>query len=162
MLARHLQDHSLPGRPVPPENWHITVRFLGNVDQVTRERLLAELDQSDLGPAFEVVLGDLGAFPRAGRATVMWLALDKGRERLAELNALAEQTSQVVGLAPEDRPFAAHLTLSRIRPELDVRANLASYRRVPFQWSAGELVLYESHLGRGGPSYESIETFGLH
>ena len=159
MLAQHFQDHPLPGRPVPPENWHITVRFLGNVDQVTRERLLAELDQSDLGPVFEVVLGDLGAFPRPGRASVMWLALDKGAERLAELNAMAEQSSQLVGLAPEDRPFAPHLTLSRIRPELDVRADLASYRRVPFQWTAGELVLYESHLGRGGARYEPVESF---
>lgn len=161
MLAQHLQDHPLPGRPVPPDNWHITVRFLGYVAQVTRERLLAELDQSDLGPAFEVILGDLGAFPRAARASVMWLALDTGRERLAELNARSEQSSQMVGLAPEDRPFAPHLTLSRIRPELDVRAELASYRRVPFQWTASELVLYESHLGRGGARYEVVESFPL-
>jgi 2'-5' RNA ligase len=161
MLAQHLQDHRLPGRPVPPENWHITVRFLGNVAHVTRERLLADLDQSDLGPAFEVVLGDLGAFPRAARAAVMWLALDRGRERVAELNALSEQSSQVVGLAPEDRPFAPHLTLSRIRPELDVRVELASYRPIPFQWTADELVLYESHLGRGGARYEPVESFRL-
>ena len=161
MLAQHLEEHPLPGRPVPPHNWHVTVRFLGSVGQVTIERLVAELDQANLGPAFEVVAGELGAFPRPARASVMWLALDKGRDRLAELNALAEETSQVVGLAPEDRPFAPHLTLSRIRPEIDVRSNLASFRRVPFQWTAGELVLYESHLGRGGARYEPIESFPL-
>ena len=161
MLAQHLEEHQLPGRLVPPENWHLTVRFLGNVGQVTRERLLAELDQIDLGPAFEVALGDLGAFPRPARATVLWLALDKGRERLTELNALAEHSSQTVGLAPEDRPFSPHLTLSRIRPELDVRADLASYRRVPFQWTASRLVLYESHLGRGGATYQPVENFAL-
>jgi 2'-5' RNA ligase len=159
MLAQHLQEHQIPGRAVPPDNWHLTVRFLGNVDQVAMERLVAELDQAALGQPFEIALGDLGAFPRPARASVVWLALDKGQERLADLNEIAEEASQVVGLAPEERPFAPHLTLSRIRPELDVRADLASYRRVRLQWTAGELVLFESRTGRGGAVYEALEKF---
>ena len=161
MLAQHLQEHQVPGRLVPPQNWHLTVRFLGNVDQIAMERLVAELDQADLGEPFAIALGDMGAFPRPARASVVWLALDKGKERLTELNQTAEEASQVVGLAPEERPFAPHLTLSRIRPELDVRADLVGYRRAPLQWVAGELVLYESHPGRGGAAYESIEKFPL-
>ncbi len=161
MLAQHLEQHSVPGRPVPPVNWHLTIRFLGNVDQVAMERLLAELDQADLGEMFEIALGEMGAFPRPARASVVWLALDKGRERLSELNEIAEGASQAVGLAPEERPFAPHLTLSRIRPELDVRPDLAAYAPAPFQWTAVELVLYESHLGRGGAVYEPIERFPL-
>lgn len=159
MLAQHLDQLRLPGRLVPPDNWHLTVRFLGQVEQVALERVVAELDQIDLGQPFEVALGDLGAFPRPAKASVVWLALDSGRERLIELNQIAEEASQAAALAPEERPFAPHLTLSRIRPELDVRADLASYRRVPFRWTAGELVLYESHLGRGGAVYEPVEKF---
>lgn len=161
MLAQHLGQQGLPGRPVPPDNWHLTVRFLGNTDQVTQERLVAELDQTYLGPSFEIVLGDLGAFPRPAKATVVWLALDRGRERLTEVNEMAEEASQAAGLAPEERPFAPHLTLSRIRPEMDVRTHLASYLRVPFRWIADELVLYESHPGRGGAMYEPLESFPL-
>ncbi|MEX0667711.1 MAG: RNA 2',3'-cyclic phosphodiesterase [Acidimicrobiia bacterium] len=159
MLAQHLHQYRVPGRPVPADNWHLTVRFLGNVGQVAMERLVAELDQAVLGLSFEIALGDLGAFPRPSRASVVWLALDQGRERLTELNDIAEEASQAVGLAPEERPFAPHLTLSRIQPELDVRADLASYRRVPLQWTAGELVLYESRTGRGGAVYEALEKF---
>ena len=146
---------------MPPVNWHLTIRFLGNVDQIAMERLIAELDQADLGQAFEIVLGEMGAFPRPARASVVWLALDKGRERLSELNELAEEASQAVGLAPDERPFAPHLTLSRIRPELDVRPDLAAYTPAPFQWTAVELVLYESHMGRGGAVYEPVEKFPL-
>ena len=161
MLAQHLQQHRVPGRPVPPVNWHLTVRFLGNVDEVVMERLSAELDQADLGEAFEVTLGEMNAFPRAGRAAVVWLSLAKGRERLSDLKEIAEEASQAVGLPAEERPFAPHLTLSRIRPEIDVRADLANYRQVPFQWTASEMVLYESHLGRGGAVYEPVEKFPL-
>jgi RNA 2',3'-cyclic 3'-phosphodiesterase len=161
MLAQHLQQHRVPGSPVSAANWHLTIRFLGNVGQIAMERLIADLDQADLGEKFEVVLGEMGAFPRASRASVVWLALAQGRERLTELNELAETASQGVGLAPEERPFAPHLTLSRVRPEMDVRADLAAYRRVPFRWTAGELVLYESHMGRGGAVYEPVEKFPL-
>ena len=118
-------------------------------------------EQADLGRSFAIALGDLGAFPRPARASVVWLALDKGGERLNELNEAAEEESQAVGLAPEERPFAPHLTLSRVRPELDARPALASYRRVPFEWTAGELILYESRTGRGGAVYEPLETFPL-
>ena len=146
---------------MPPVNWHLTIRFLGNADQIAMERLIAELDQADLGETFEVVLGEMGAFPRPARASVVWLALDKGRERLSELNEIAEEASQAVGLAPEERPFAPHLTLSRIRPELDVRPDLAAYAPAPFRWTTFELVLYESHMGRGGAVYEPMERFPL-
>lgn len=161
MLAQHLQKHRVPGRLVPPANWHLTIRFLGNVSEVVMQRLTAELDESDLGEAFEVVLGEMGAFPRPGRAAVVWLAISRGRDRLDELNEIAEEASQAVALAPEERPFAPHLTLSRIRPETDVRAELADYRLAPFRWTVGEMVLYESHLGRGGAVYEPVERFPL-
>ena len=159
MLAQHLSEHQIPGRAVPPENWHLTVRFLGSVDQIAMERLVAALDQADLGRSFPISLGDLGAFPRPAKASVVWLALDKGGERLAQLNETAEEESQAIGLAPEERPFAPHLTLTRVRPELDVRPALASYHRVPFEWTAVELVLYESRTRRGGAVYEPLESF---
>ena len=159
MLAQHLSVRPLPGRPVPPDNWHLTVRFLGNVREVAGERLAAELDQADLGEAFTIALGGMGAFPRPARASVIWLSLDKGRDRLTELNALAEEAAQAAGLAAEDRPFAPHLTLSRIRPELDVRTDVASYNPVPLQWTVPGLVLFESHPARGGARYEPVDEF---
>ena len=161
MLAQHLSGQNIPGRAVPPENWHLTVRFLGQVDQVATERLVASLDQADLGQPFPIVLGDLGAFPRPAKASVVWLALDQGRDRLIELNEIAEEAAQGVGLVPEERPFSPHLTVSRVRPEVDARPALASYQRMPFEWSACELVLFESRTGRGGAVYDPLEEFPL-
>ncbi|MGQ0849717.1 MAG: RNA 2',3'-cyclic phosphodiesterase [Actinomycetota bacterium] len=161
MLANHLGSRPLPGRAVVPDNWHLSVRFLGGTDQLSEEKLVAALDQTDLGRPFDLALGEMGAFPRPVKATVLWLAVAQGMEKLSALNETVEELVRQVGFSPEERPFAAHLTLSRIRPDQDVRPVINSYEPLPFRWTATRLVLYQSHLGRGGAVYEALESFDL-
>lgn len=149
----------MPGKVVPPENWHLTSRFLGRVDLLTTERISAEIDQAGLGRRFEIRLGAMGAFPRPPRATVLWLAVTEGLARLEALNSICEEAAQGAGLAAEDRPYAAHLTLSRIRPHQDVRALIDEYEPVPVSWEADRLVLYESTPRRDGAVYTPVEEF---
>jgi len=160
-LADRLGTVSVPGRAVPPDNWHITLRFLGNTEQVAYERYLAALDGSGLGPGFDVGLGEMGAFPRPGGATVTWLAVTDGRERLEELADQAEEAAQAAGFAPEDRPFRAHLTLSRVRPPEDVSRLVEEFPPVDLRWPCRSIVVYRSQPGRGGVRYEPLETFPL-
>ncbi|MGI8518209.1 MAG: RNA 2',3'-cyclic phosphodiesterase [Acidimicrobiia bacterium] len=150
----------LPGRPVPSGNLHLTIRFLGDVDKVTRDRLSAALDESDLSGGFEVVLGEMGAFPRPAKASVLWIAIAHGRRELIALNGVVEEACDLAGLEPEDRPYSPHLTISRIRPEVDVRPLLLSYRPEPIKWKATELILYETRLDRG-TVYVPLEQFPL-
>lgn len=151
----------LPGRPVTPANLHLTIRFLGDVDLVTSERLAAALDQTALGGPFRIELGEMGAFPRPAKASVLWVSLTKGVAELTRLYGVVEESCEEAGLEPEDRPFAPHLTISRIRPEVDVRPLLLSYRSESISWEAEEMHLFESHLGRGGAIYEPREKFPL-
>ena len=160
MLAQHLGSRPLPGRPILPTNWHLTVRFLGDTDQLSEEKLVAHLDQADLGGDFVVSLGEMGAFPRPARANVLWLAVAGGGDRLAELNQVCEDAAQAAGFAPDDRPYSAHLTLSRIRPDQDLRSFIAGYQPMPLRWNAGQLVLFRS-VPDGGLHYDPIERFGL-
>ena len=69
MLSEHLAQFSLPGRPVPPQNWHITLRFLDVVDRVTYERFLSEIYPLK-ETSFDVALDGFGAFPRPKKASV--------------------------------------------------------------------------------------------
>lgn len=158
MLAEHLSGWNLPGKVVPPANWHLTVRFLGGVDETRREILLALLDQADLGGPFQIQLGPMGAFPRPAKAAVVWLGLSAGAGAHTELNLICEDAVQTAGLQAEERPYAPHLTLSRLRPPEDVSEPVASYQPVPFRWQATELVLYAS---RSGPVYHPLERFAL-
>jgi len=162
-LAARIRDGTrvLPGRPVRPQNWHLTLRFLGDVDGPGYDRLLAALDEADLGEHFRVRLGGLGAFPKPSRATVLWVDFAQGKDRLADLAARVEQAVEIAGLPGEDRPFRAHLTLSRIRPPQDVRRFLEEVGPLGIGWGVDRVVLYRSHLGPGGPRYEEMAVFAL-
>ncbi|MGH8915118.1 MAG: RNA 2',3'-cyclic phosphodiesterase [Acidimicrobiia bacterium] len=160
-LADRLGPLVMPGKVVPAENWHLTLRFLGRTDQVAYERLLAALDASELGSRFEVGLGEMGAFPRVTKATVVWLAVSRGAARLGELAAVAEEAAQSAGFGPADRPFRPHLTLSRVRPAQDVSRVVEGFRGAGVDWRCGSIVVYRSHTGRGGARYEPLETFTL-
>jgi 2'-5' RNA ligase len=160
-LADRLGSTPVPGRVVPPENWHLTLRFLGWADTTGYERVLAALDESDLGPSFQVKLGQMGAFPRPGKATVLWLDIVEGKTRLAELAALSDEAALAAGFPAEERPYQAHLTVSRVRPPEDVTAMIEGAPDVGVGWPCTSVVVYQSHLGRGGARYEPLETFPL-
>ena len=160
-LIRDRVPDGLPGRPAPPRNWHLTLRFLGDADAVGSDRVAAALDGADLGGSFSVTWGGMGAFPRPRRATVLWIGLTAGAGRLAALAANVEAASQAAGFSPEDRPFRAHMTLSRIRPDRDVRSLVEEFAPAAVAMRVDRVALYRSHLGRGGARYEVVEEFPL-
>jgi RNA 2',3'-cyclic 3'-phosphodiesterase len=152
----------LPGSPVPPANWHITLRFLGSVEQVRYDRMLEALDRARLGAPFRIAFGGLGAFPRAAGATVLWVAVDQGAEHLSALAAAVEGALGEAGIPPDDRPFASHLTLSRLRPPQDVRTLVEAMSSVGVRQMVTRVVVYRSHLGGRRPArYEELESFPL-
>jgi len=159
-LKAHLA-HPLPGRPVRPELWHLTLRFLGEVDEVGADRVMREVDAAERGRGFSLRWGALGAFPRPRRANVLWLGVERGEAEAARLAAVVEDAVEAAGFPPEDRPFRSHLTLSRIRPDQDVTAVLEAVPALGLDMAVERVVLYRSHLGRGGPRYEEMEAFPL-
>lgn len=163
-ISQHLRqslEHPLPGRVVAPLNWHLTLRFLGEVEEARADRVVREVDAAARGPAFGVRWGALGAFPRPRRATVLWLGMDRGEEEMARLAQTVEEAVEAAGFDPEDRPFRSHMTLSRLRPEQDVTAVLADVPTLGLTMPVDRVVLFQSHLGRGGPGYEERQVFPL-
>jgi 2'-5' RNA ligase len=83
----------------------------------------------------------------------------RGAIELAVLNEIIEEAAQAAGLSPEDRPFHPHVTLSRIRPPVDVRGLLDE--DFALSWRCDRVVLYRSHLGRGPARYEALDSVVL-
>lgn len=151
----------MPGRPVPVPNWHLTLRFLGDVSTPTTERILSHLDQHLVSVPFRLRFDRLGAFPRPRKASVLWLGVSSGAAALAALAAEVEAAVVAAGLPPEDRPFHPHVTLSRIRPPWDITTllEMAELSSVAMQVEA--VTLYRSHLGPGGATYEVLDEVPL-
>jgi len=168
-VRRSLVDHlelSLGGRPLPgrvvrPESWHLTLRFLGDTERGVYDRMMTNLRSAPLGAPFDLVFTSLGAFPRPDHARVLWLGTGAGADALTSLAGVVERCAVDAGLPPETRPFAAHLTLSRLRPEEDLRRLLAAVPVFDVAQHVNEVVIYRSHLERSGARYEALERLSL-
>jgi len=147
-------------RWVAESNLHLTIRFLGSVDAMTAHQLGERLIGLPIEP-FRLQLGELGMFQRGRLVRVVWAGLATGADAARGLAGLVEDECARSGLEPEKRLFQAHLTLARARaregapkPELPELPRLEA-------WTADELVLYQSHLGRGGAVYEPLVRVAL-
>jgi 2'-5' RNA ligase len=152
---------NLPGKLVAPDKWHFTLRFLGATESEPRDKIVAGLSTARLGSPFQIRFGQLGAFPKPGRARVLWLGLTKGAERLCELAAIAEDVARSAGFTAEARAFKPHLTLSRIDPPVSVAALLDQHHRYDFASTVTAVILYRSKLGGGPAKYEEVARFAL-
>ena len=151
----------IPGKPVPAENWHFTLRFLGSTGIAAREKLVEALRPVQFGPAFEIAFDSLGAFPNSGRARVLWVGVGRGREKL---EAIADQVEAAVlraGFEKEKRRFKAHLTIARVDPPHSVAPFIGRVGRIDVKMRVDHVVLYRSELGRPHSRYVEMETFSL-
>jgi RNA 2',3'-cyclic 3'-phosphodiesterase len=145
-------------RWVPTQNQHVTLKFLGStwprlVDWVTEA--IDEVARAD--EPFATRVEDLGVFPTARRARVLWAGLDDDAGRMTEL-AGALDRALAREFAPEKRAFTPHLTVARFDPPVPVE-DLPAVRSERFR--VERVVLFRSHLGRPAPVYEPVATFPL-
>jgi 2'-5' RNA ligase len=160
-VARVREGGLVPGaRWTTPEQWHLTLQFLGNRADLDGVAVaLAALDAA----GGEARLGGGGAFPSTKRARVLWLGVLGGGELLTGLAAAVGALLAPVGYPPEDRPFHAHLTLARLNRPADVRPAVEGLGVDPVgdPWRIGEIVLYESVTRREGATYREHAAFPL-
>jgi len=148
----------LPGRPVPPEKLHVTLRFIGPADRIGIERIMAALSTAGLGSGFSYRIGGLGGFPNPRKATVAWAGLED-RGELSRLAGIADEAAAEAGFGYEERPFRAHLTLARIRPPSDLRPVIARAQPAGFTVPAQEVVLFLSRAEGSRVAYRPLERF---
>jgi len=162
-LAAYLDEvlEPLPGKPVPPSNWHLTIRYMGEMVDLAYDRFLNALDEAEKPAPFRMSFSGLGAFPKPTKATVLWLGIGRGEDGLVALGQVAETAAVEVGLPAEDRPFQPHLTLARIQPPRNVWPWLADGPEPPIKIDAAGIGLYRSHLGGSTPVYELLDTIDL-
>ena len=147
-----LHRPEVPGlRWTAPEQWHVTLRFLGRVEKV--DEAVEALETVRAAPAAAVAGPEVGRFGRR--------VLHVPVTGLDEVAAAVVSATAGVGEPPEDRPFAGHLTLARVARGARVDLRALAGQPVAGRWPVAEICLVESHLSPKGARYEVVTRFPL-
>ena len=148
-------------RWVEPENHHITLRFIGDVDGDTAMRISDALGRIE-ADAFSLNLDGVGSFGR-GKPRAVWAGVAPS-EPLASLHRAHEQAALTAGLEPEPRNFHAHVTLARMRKckASDV-AKYLEYNGAFLSpgFAVTRFVLFSARESRGGGPYVVEHAYAL-
>ncbi|MFT5131841.1 MAG: 2'-5' RNA ligase [Gammaproteobacteria bacterium] len=132
-------------RLVAAKNTHITLAFLGSVDELTRRCLIKGASLLRI-PPFTLSLDNLGWWRKP---KIAWLAPSTFPDELSELAADLQHLSEDCGLNLEKRPYLPHLTLAR-----KVTSPISSTHVDPISWNINEFCLLESIAGENGVEYQ--------
>jgi 2'-5' RNA ligase len=154
----------LPGaRWVPEENFHVTLRFIGEVGEASFDDIVAALSTVTVA-AFDLAVAGMGHFERKRRPTMLWAGVD-ANDNLLQLHDRIESALRRAGFPSEERRYEPHVTLARFdgtasaeRVAAFLRAN-SLFRAAPFR--VERFVLFSSVLGRSGPTYRPEAEFPL-
>jgi RNA 2',3'-cyclic 3'-phosphodiesterase len=149
-------------RWVRPEGIHVTLKFIGHIDDANLPDIQHALSPVHGKNAIDIAFRQFGFFPNEKRPRVFYVGIEAG-EALAALAHEIEDRLKPLGIAKEERAFQPHLTLARFKtnqslPEL--RKKLASLPSQDFGGgSVAEFHLYQSVLQSGGAVYTKLSTY---
>jgi 2'-5' RNA ligase len=154
---------------VDAEGIHLTLKFLGNVDEAEIPALTKALSEAVRGIApFSLQLGDPGAFPNAHAPRVVWVGVGGEIGPLLTLHNNIDRVLAPLGFPPEKRDFSPHLTLGRVREETlpgerrRLGENVAALKTgAKPSFKAESLSLMRSKLSREGAVYIRLASFAL-
>jgi len=164
-LAESLKSTGAQVKVVEEENFHITLRFLGNVpiDMIDEIEKIMKKAVEDVEP-HKIKLKGVGAFPNEARPRVIWVGVE-GDELLATIAQRLERELRRLGFKPETKGFTAHITLARVKGPRG-RERLTEWIEKMRDVELGELEvksirLKKSTLTPRGPIYETMREVEL-
>ncbi|MGC8844958.1 MAG: RNA 2',3'-cyclic phosphodiesterase [Candidatus Hydrogenedens sp.] len=147
---------------VPPENMHLTLRFLGAITLSISDKLRENLRQ--ISVQFNPVKFKLsvpGVFPSWKEPRVLWVGLDIIEGDINQIQSKIEQQAQMVGLPQEKQKFHPHITVGRVKTPSPFLSN--TWKNVKIQQTpefiVDKITLFKSTLNPDGAFYEVIDTF---
>jgi RNA 2',3'-cyclic 3'-phosphodiesterase len=140
-----------------PENMHLTLNFLGEVD----ERRIVEVEKACILSAagfqpFTLSLNDTGVFPNARQPRTLWAGLSGAVENIVEMHVRLDERLALIGFKPEEKEFHPHLTIGRLKSNKKTHELLALAEAHPLpalSFAVTEMVLMKSELHPAGSEY---------
>ena len=151
---------------VKPDRMHLTLKFLGEIDQESAGPICERLEEVCLTAApFSLAVVGIGCFPNPRRPRVIWAGLEGDVEPARHLQREIDTALSPLGFEREQRPFSPHITLGRVRGAikqglLSEAIEAGSGRRFGEE-TIDEVTFMRSRLEPGGPIYTPIARFRL-
>ncbi len=155
---------------VEPPNIHLTLKFLGEINEDQSQEIIKIIkDVSSAKPAFDIALGDLGAFPRITSPRIIWVGIDAGAKETRQIaQELEDQISSRLGMPKDPKGFSAHITIARIKSAFNITGLIQDLKNMAgimpeekLQFKAAKISLIKSTLTPEGPLYETFQEASL-
>jgi len=166
MLRNDLGISRADIRWVEYKNYHLTLKFLGEVHADSLPDIISSLSQAaESCPAFNLSAGGLGFFPNRHKPRVIWIGIKGELDKAKFLGERVDAYLSVLGFE-EEKEHRLHLTLGRIRSEAKNRELLKMADELPEKaklttFKVEQFHLMQSSLTQSGPVYDTLETFTL-
>jgi len=144
----------------PQLNWHLTLAFVGHIDQDKALELKALIKNYLWGKSFKVSIRNFGAFPSLDQAKVIWLGVDKGKNEITKLAHELRKQLDHLDISYDDKEFVPHLTLARVRSPKNVsRLKENGKMKQEIIFKADIIHLFDSEKNKN--PYDIIESASL-
>jgi len=152
-------------RWVPPLNLHMTLKFLGEVNEESVPAIKAALSEVAVRSApFSVTVRGAGAFPNPKHPNILWIGME-GPEELKMLYRGIDDAMSGLGFKRENRDFSPHITIGRVKDKKGIEPvikELDNFRDASFgSVEVREVLLMKSELKQAGAEYSKVAVFKL-
>jgi 2'-5' RNA ligase len=160
-LQLGLKKYGFKIRWVQSENIHLTLKFLGDVEETNFDEIAEALSKTADGyTEMSLKAKGIGVFPSIKRPRVLWVGLTGQLESLVKLQNTLDKNLKTLGFPEEKRPFKGHLTIGRIKGKINTKKfgdALLTFRGFETEtFAVGRIILYKSELKPAGAVYTKL------
>jgi len=146
----------------PKEKLHVTLKFIGDVNQSKTDELIDRLRFINDYSAFDCILENFGFFFRDGIPSILWAGLNIAKT-IIKLNKQIEEALDALSIISDKKKFKPHITLTRLRkdPGNDFVNTFKNFSFEPIIFQSNSITLYKSVLEPKGSRYQEIKKYLL-
>ena len=165
MLRTTVREQDGDIKWISGKNLHLTLSFLGNIDDSKIDSLITDLQEVKKFPEFTLSVRGTGIYPSSEAPKVFWLGIEQGYDELSNINGIVEELSSKYKEIQREEKFVPHITIGRIKSaKKSAKFNATTFLNAvysPIEIYVNTINLYESCLTPDGPRYKIIAEFPL-
>ncbi len=141
-----------------PEKLHLTLKFLGTVEDAKAKEISAMIEHIAEGYSpFELAISEFGGFPRLKNPRVLYVGLSEN-EHLYNFHGELDHTLSEIGFERDERKFTPHITIGRVKKKISIK-EVPEINKTPFEIT--QIGIIKSEIRSSGSEYTPLELFNL-